>query len=413
MTGKKWLQRGLAIGLSAAMCFSFAPTDNLVGISEVFAEEAEETENLLTNGDFETVGADNWEAPGWSISLVNSEETAWGTCKQGSNAWATNNTTTYVELSNYDNGVAVNASAVQTVSLSAGTYTASIQSAGQNQGSEASALALTATSGESTLASGSITIGGWDTWTATTITFTLEETADVTIGVTGTLADSSYCDLDDAVLMLTSSADEEPAEMVEITLPNGDFETGDTTNWVMEGFSQVTTDTWATINTSNRLSLWLSDTEAVEGLASYTVTLTGGTYQFSFELSGDVGSGLSYRVMDSNGNSLDAGPAECTSGWDKWNTYSTNQITLTEDTEITFVLSGIVAAGAWGYLDNLKLYGTGGIASDEAAPDEDAPVEAAINVDKVVDLTEDFIMGMDISSVMSELASGVILMGKS
>jgi arabinogalactan endo-1,4-beta-galactosidase len=46
MTGKKWLQRGLAIGLSAAMCFSFAPTDNLVGISEVFAEEAEETESF-------------------------------------------------------------------------------------------------------------------------------------------------------------------------------------------------------------------------------------------------------------------------------------------------------------------------------------------------------------------------------
>jgi arabinogalactan endo-1,4-beta-galactosidase len=34
-------------------------------------------------------------------------------------------------------------------------------------------------------------------------------------------------------------------------------------------------------------------------------------------------------------------------------------------------------------------------------------VEAAINVDKVVNLTEDFIMGMDISSVMSEFKSGV------
>jgi arabinogalactan endo-1,4-beta-galactosidase len=207
--------------------------------------------------------------------------------------------------------------------------------------------------------------------------------------------------------MLTSSAEEEPAELVEITLPNGNFETGDTTNWVMEGFSQVTTDTWATINTSNRLSLWLSDTEAVEGLASYTVTLTEGTYQFSFELSGNIGSGLGYRVTDSAGNSLDAGLAECTSGWDKWNTYTTNQIMLTEDTEITFVLSGIMEAKAWGCLDNLKLYGIGGIASDEAAPDEDAPVEAAINVDKVVNLTEDFIMGMDISSVMSEFKSGV------
>ena len=45
-----------------------------------------------------------------------------------------------------------------------------------------------------------------------------------------------------------------------------------------------------------------------------------------------------------------------------------------------------------------------------AAPDDEddsTAVEADINVEKVRNLSDDFIMGMDISSVMSEFESGV------
>ena len=77
---------------------------------------------------------------------------------------------------------------------------------------------------------------------------------------------------------------------------------------------------------------------------------------------------------------------------------------MVEDSEVTFTLSGTVPAGYWGHLDNLTLKGTGSLLE---SGDDDTAVEADINVEKVSNLSDDFIMGMDISSVMSEFASGV------
>ena len=78
---------------------------------------------------------------------------------------------------------------------------------------------------------------------------------------------------------------------------------------------------------------------------------------------------------------------------------------MDEDSEVTFTLSGTVPAKYWGHLDNLTLKGTGSLL--ESGDDDDTPVEADINVEKVSNLSDDFIMGMDISSVISEFASGL------
>ena len=78
-------------------------------------------------------------------------------------------------------------------------------------------------------------------------------------------------------------------ELPEITLPNGDFELGNTTGWVVSGLpaDAIRTDTWNEANPSWALNLWASDTDEAEIHASYPVKLTAGTYQFSFLIGGD------------------------------------------------------------------------------------------------------------------------------
>ncbi len=141
----------------------------------------------------------------------------------------------------------------------------------------------------------------------------------------------------------------------QITLPNGDFEDG-TTGWTLTGFSTVGADSYDTSNSTNTLSLWLSDSEALEGSAAYTVTLDAGTYYFTFDTEGVAGEApLSYTV--SGGSELVAATAvPANTGWANWQTVTTGSFTLTEQTPVTITISGTVPSGWWGHLDNLKLY---------------------------------------------------------
>ena len=376
----------LSLLLALTMTLSFLPA----------YAQAEGEENLLTNGDFETGGY-----TGWTVAIGNTDIP--GSCEVKADQWDSNNTN-FLQMSNYTGTDNLEAEIMQTVTLEAGTYTFSIDVAGANEGSTSSNLNLSAISGGQTLSSTPLTLEGWSQWDTVSITFTLEESASVTVGVTGTLADSSYCDLDNALLIASQSSGSDEQEMTDISLPNGDFETGDSSNWVLTGFSDVSSES-APNNSSNTLNLWLSNEGALSGTASYSVSLTAGTYQFGFDLSGNTSdSGLSYSVLQGGMTLVSGNDTYTTTGWDTWDTYTTDEFTLVEDSEVTFTLSGTVPAGYWGHLDNLTLKGTGSLLE---SGDDDTEVEADINVEKVSNLSDDFIMGMDISSVMSEFASGV------
>lgn len=267
----------LSLLLALTMTLSFLPA----------YAQAEGEENLLTNGDFETGGY-----TGWTVAIGNTDIP--GSCEVKADQWDSNNTN-FLQMSNYTGTDNLEAEITQTVTLEAGTYTFSIDVAGANEGSTSSNLNLSAISGGQTLSSIPLTLIGWSQWETASITFTLEESASVTVGVTGTLANSSYCDLDNALLIASQSSGSEGQEMTDISLPNGDFEEGDSSNWVLTGFNQVTSIAGASNNTSYTLNLWLSDTEDLSGSASYSVSLTAGTYQFGFDLSGidTINSGLS------------------------------------------------------------------------------------------------------------------------
>ncbi len=192
-------------------------------------------------------------------------------------------------------------------------------------------------------------------------------------------------------------------DYAELTLPNGDFELASTQNWALTGYSEVKTDQWSS-NTTNTMTLWLSDDAATEAAAAYTATLTAGSYYYTFDITGaEMDSGLGWSV--SAGDTLLAQSASTvtSSGWNVWATVTTDTFTLSEETEVTFSLSGTQSAGYWGNLDNLKLYGTGAVVDN--APE---PVEAEIYVPYIQGTDGDFIRGMDVSSLLSILNSGAV-----
>ena len=195
-------------------------------------------------------------------------------------------------------------------------------------------------------------------------------------------------------------------DMPELTLPNGDFETGDATNWVLTGLPEnpVRQNEWNEPNTSWTLNLWANDNEAVEIHAQYPVKLTAGTYKFSFFISGEgKDSQLKWKVLSGETTLIEAAETVTTVDWNVWNTVETDSFTLTEPTEVVFDFGGTGPVKYWGDLDDLKLFGTGAIVSE--GPDH----EPTIAVEKVngVD-SDDFMRGTDVSSYLSIVNSGAV-----
>lgn len=87
-----------------------------------------------------------------------------------------------------------------------------------------------------------------------------------------------------------------------------------------------------------------------------------------------------------------------TTGWGNWETPEFN-FSLENDQEVTITLTVDVPPGGWGYLDNVEL-----VRQDDNTT---TPVEADIHVEKVDGLTDDFINGVDISSIIALENSGV------
>ena len=329
----------------------------------------------------------------------------------------------------------------QSVNLEAGTYSFSAY----NQGALCTSYLFI-----DSQQSSPVSLTGWGTWDELSGTFTVIENGTYSVGIVLNNNDGGWGYIDDMSLKCTSLAggnggqggsgdggqgdsgnggQGDNATMNDIALINGDFEDG-TSGWTLTGFNSVAINSWASNNTTNTLSLWLSDDDAVAGAAEYVIKLSAGEYAFSFEVSGKAAaSGL--RASVKNGESvLTVGSEITTTDWDVWQVVSTEEFTLTQDTEVTFSLAGNVTATYWGNIDNLTLKGTGSIVTGDGGSGdggqgdsgngdqggqsqityypESEPVVGELEVERVTQLSTAFIMGVDISSVMSEFASGVV-----
>ena len=391
---KKEFRRGISVLLAAVMLLGTISVEGLA----VHAEEQDETwqdTGLLVNGDFED--GDN----GWTVSGGNAD------CKVKNNTYATNNTTNYYQIYAEENTEFVLQQIIQDVAP--GTYKVKMEQEG-----DVKASGLSIQVGDTTEELPATT--GWDQWSDyTSEEIVIEEAADLTIALTGTIQAGYWGDFDNFVLLKKTAVTEEPGDdSEEISwkdsrlLDNGDFEeaTDSVPNAWAISFSSgedgtygytAKTDQWAKNNKTQMLNLWNDSTsQAAEVMIRQTVAKApAGRYYLSFGLEGvAVQTDMKVKINDVEL----AFPA--TTGWDVWQTVATPVFTLTEETELTIEFSGAINAGCWIDLDDVVLHQE----ETEEVPD---PVEAEIYVERVENLSDDFIGGVDVSSYVSLENSGV------
>ncbi len=361
----------------------------LFGTGAIYVPPVELTEISIPNGDFEA-GTEGWSFVGLDGSV-------------GIDGYAQNNTTNTLSLWVSDDA-ATELTISYPISLTAGTYRFAFDVSGVESDSN---LHYAVLAGEEKLFDSESTIvtTGWDSWaTLETGEFTLAETTEVTFYVYGTTPAGYWGNLDNLKLFGTGAVNVPPAELTEISIPNGDFE-NESANWVLTGLTgEILDNTGSAVNKTHVLNLWVSNDEQVAIAADYAVKLTAGTYKFTFEMDGEnQDSLLHYAVLAGEQKLFDSESTIVTTGWDNWVSFETGEFTLTADTEITFSVYGTAPMGYWGHLDNLKLFGTGAIAGPEVEFDH-TPTIAVEKVNGVAD--DDFIRGTDVSSYLSIINSG-------
>jgi arabinogalactan endo-1,4-beta-galactosidase len=191
-------------------------------------------------------------------------------------------------------------------------------------------------------------------------------------------------------------------------IENGGFEsdfwadgswTVETANW--DGFT-ANPSTGDKFEGNSSFNYWIKDTAI--GTQSFTVkqtieSLPAGSYELTVKSMGGSGKEAGLVKLFIGETAIDA---TATTGWGTWGTV-TLKFELTETASNVSV--GAVVTGdpkAWGYLDNFSLTSTS--VDTPAAID---PVDADIFVKKVDGISDDFIKGVDISSIISLENSGV------
>lgn len=252
-------------------------------------------------------------------------------------------------------------------------------------------------------------------------TFTLDEAqTDYKVGFLISSEQGAWVCLDSLSLTKTTD-DSEKKDETDIDaskiddatdlIQNGDFESGDTTGWTITmqdadssnvGY-KVTTDSGMTNNTTNYFNYWNNNSKAVDFSMSQTITaVPAGTYKVVFRQDGaeNAASGLSIKVAGTEKN-LDA-----TVKWNVWNSQESEAFVLDAESDVTVEISGTVAAGYWGDIDDIVLYRDGALETEDDADVVDSGADG-IFVEKVKNLSDDFIKGVDVSSYVSLVDSGV------
>lgn len=214
--------------------------------------------------------------------------------------------------------------------------------------------------------------------------------------------------------LLTVSADESAAANL---LTGGDFEDGTYSAFAVtadEGVTyQIKTDEWSS-NSGSMLNVYNGAGAEAAFSMTASVSVEAGTYKAALQADGEaMESGLSLSI---GGN----GAGITTTGYNNWITVETENYTLEEAGTITLTISGNMPAEYWINLDNLTLCkitaagggdegdGTGDGDKDDEEDAPVTPVEADILIERVTGMQEDFIKGVDISSYLVEVESGVV-----
>lgn len=171
-------------------------------------------------------------------------------------------------------------------------------------------------------------------------------------------------------------------------------------SWDNASFEYFTysNDSWLTTGEAQGEScfkFWMQD----GGTFSLTqeVTVPAGTYTVSSDFMG-AGATIQLKVGD------DLGEEHALEGYNNW-VVGEDSFTVEEETSLEVGFYVTVEAGGYGYLDSISMVE----GSEEEGDDveEDTAVEANLYVEKVKGMSDDFIEGVDVSSYLSEIKSGV------
>ncbi|WP_117149310.1 glycosyl hydrolase 53 family protein [Paraliobacillus zengyii] len=160
--------------------------------------------------------------------------------------------------------------------------------------------------------------------------------------------------------------------------------------WMTKDEGEFATNFWVQDSAGGNQSSTLSQT---------ITSLPAGSYELSVNVMGGSDAEASNVELFAG---EDIANVVTTTGYNNWETV-TLTFEITED--VTDFQVGAIVDGepnAWGYLDSFQLLST----NDDgvAVPD---PVEAAIFIEKVEGMADDFIKGVDVSSILSLENSGV------
>lgn len=305
---------------------------------------AEDTEVPLPNGDFSSGTAENWTLSGFNEVKIDT--------------FASNNNTPALNLWLSDTED-TEGSASYTVSLEAGSYYFTFDLSGAASSSN---LRYAITSGEDTLVSSSepYTTTGWDVWTTeATQSFTLTANGEVTFSLSGTVPTGYWGYLDNLKLFQTASGSQEPEEgyKLSVSVSNPEPQVGDTVSLTAE----VTCDGQEITDLAGAgLHLWWWTDTWAEG---HEDGLSDAAYS---------------NYDDNSGLSLTA------------------DVTL--PSEGTYYIAAELQDSS-----NVRQ----AITYIPLQAEKNTYITGDLDVEKISGLDSDFIMGLDISSVVSEFASGV------
>ncbi|BCN30568.1 glycosyl hydrolase 53 family protein [Anaeromicropila herbilytica] len=153
------------------------------------------------------------------------------------------------------------------------------------------------------------------------------------------------------------------------------------------------------------INYWVKDTATKDQAIEFTQQVTGlaeGYYSFSGSAMGNSNVTLTASTLDSKGNVVQtySGTKTALTGWNTWDSVNCDNIQVVSGQAISLTIKTEGAPNSYGYLDGFKL-----LKKDTSSVVN--PVNADIFVEKVDNLSSDFIKGVDVSSVISLENSGV------
>lgn len=148
---------------------------------------------------------------------------------------------------------------------------------------------------------------------------------------------------------------------------------------------------------------WIKDTagEKQSFTLNQTVpTLPAGSYQLSVRIMGGAGSEAGHVKLFAGDEMIEA---VTTKGYNAWETITLTFELAKETTNFQVGANVIGEPNAWGYLDGFSLM----VKEAEDTTNLPEPVEADIFVERVAGIDDEFIKGVDVSSIISLEESGV------